>query len=83
MSFVLRLKDIAMTLQQVYLGILLLAVMVDAFAMDVSPYLPGQVLSTEQGMELKQRYSNRRVQDWKPAPDRSGIDTRQDAGLIH
>jgi len=83
MSFVLRLKDIAIRLQQVYLGIFLLALIVDAFAMDVSPYLPGQLLSKEQGVELKQRYLNRRVQDWKAAPDRSGIDTRQDAELIH
>jgi thiosulfate dehydrogenase len=51
-------------------------------AMDVSPYKPDQVLTTEQADELKQRYASRTVQDWKPAPDKTTIDKHTDAELI-
>lgn len=76
-------KNRARASQLVIPGIFLLTSMADSLAIDVSPYQPGQVLTTEQGVELSQRYSKRRVQEWRPAPDKSGIDDRPDADLIH
>ena len=40
------------------------------------------MLSSDQATELKQRYSNREVQQWKPAPGKASIDGRPDADLI-
>lgn len=53
-----------------------------AFAMDISPYKAGQILTAEQAGELKQRYKNRKVQQWKPAPEKATIKSRPDAELI-
>jgi hypothetical protein len=44
-----------------------------AFAMDISPYKAGQILTTEQAEELNQRYANRSVQEWRAAPDKATI----------
>jgi len=54
-----------------------------SWAMDTSPYKPGQKLTEEQAAELKKRYSSRAVQDWKVAPSQSSIDGRPDADLVH
>ena len=51
-------------------------------AMDISPYKAGQLLTTEQAEELMQRYANRSVQQWKPAPAKTTINSREDADLI-
>ena len=51
-------------------------------AMDISPYKAGQVLTAEQAKELIRRYENRSVQQWKPAPDKATINSREDADLI-
>lgn len=53
-----------------------------SMAMDVSPYQPGQLLTTEQAKELQKRYADRPVQNWKPAPDKSTIENHPDAELI-
>lgn len=78
----LQLNDREKAIQLVFLCMFLLAGMGEASAIDVSPYKPGQVLTAEQGMELKERYDKRRVQAWRPAPERSGIDARPDADLV-
>ena len=52
------------------------------YAMDVSPYKAGQVLTAGQAEELKKRYANRNVQEWKAAPDKATINTRPNADLI-
>lgn len=51
-------------------------------SMDVTPYKPGQLLTTEQAHELQRRYAERKVQDWKAAPDKATIDKHPDAELI-
>ena len=76
-------KNNAMAIQVVSIGIFFLIGMTDSSAIDVSPYQPGHVLTAEQGMVLTQRYSERRVQEWRPAPDKSGIEDRPNADLIH
>ena len=52
------------------------------FAMDISPYKAGQILTAEQAEELKQRYANRSVQEWRAAPDQATIKFQADADLI-
>lgn len=64
------------------IGTLILLTGQPALAMDVSPYRPGQMLTTEQAHELQKRYAERKMQDWKPAPDKASIDQHPDAELI-
>lgn len=64
------------------MGILYLLNLPAIMAMDTNPYKPGQLLSAEQARELADRYANREVQDWKPAPDRTTIEGRPDKDLI-
>lgn len=68
--------------QITWLGLFFLAGIVQALAMDVSPYKAGQVLTAEQAEELKQRYADRSIQEWKPAPDKATINSQTDADLI-
>jgi len=64
------------------MGLLLLLNQPAVTAMDISPYKPGQLLTAEQAKELADRYASRKVQDWKPAPDKKTIEGKPDADLI-
>ncbi len=50
-------------------------------AIDVSPYQPGQSLTTGQALELKKRFKNRPMGVWR-VNDSSNIDTHKNAKLI-
>jgi thiosulfate dehydrogenase len=61
----------------------LLGLLTDSAAMDVSPFKTGQTLTTEQARELSERYAARKVQPWRASPDAATIKGRGDSDLIN